>query len=354
MPRCLPFVLLIACSSPAPAREPAAQKPPTPRDAAVVTSAAPRIQRPTGCILRGAWKEQPRELRLAPDAKPYATVRDVTQAEATFADSVFVDVATPSLRLEGFVDHTRVIVHPTKPFVINGWLAPGPTAALQYRGEDGGVIAFELALPTGVKAKPVQSGRPCDELAIDDAAKFDPRTAIADATIDTGTLQANTPISLWIDPNQLSVAELNYDAPVAVDILERRPRHVRVAISATTLNPRDNIVVFGWVPSNRVKKDSTGFGGSWSSGDGTGAIAARPRKDTRFVSCPTEMPLVVDFDGQRRTVGAIVAKHAIEVLPGGDNFVEVLPHRAHAVLAEGARWLVQKAALDRCDVTTRP
>jgi hypothetical protein len=364
MHRLLPL-LLLACSSPKsePSAPVASGSAPAPIDAPVTVAPdadpfagyPPRVAGPIGCTLRGAWKDQPRQLRFAAGGKPYVEVFGNPSAEVTFGGAaVFAELEAPSLRLAGFVDPKATLLHPAVAFVVADWLVPGPSAQLAFAAEQGGRIAFDVALPDGVKAKaPVRGERACAELAVDASKKFDPNEVLDDSQKEA-MLHANRTIPLSIEPGKPPVAELRYKSSEAVEILDVRDKHVRVAVQVSSLNPKNNVVVFGWVPASAIHEKNTGFGGSWATGgDGVGGRRP-PRKDSTFVACTSETPLVVDFGGEQRTVGVVLPKITIEVFAGGEDFVEVQLHRVHATLVDGARWLVKRAALAGCAETSRP
>jgi hypothetical protein len=312
------------------------------------------------CVLRGAWTiDQPRALRLA-DGKLFATARNVQRAELVLGEApqAFVELASAPVRLWGFVEARAVTLHPATPFVVAGYAAPGPSAALRWLATRDQVVSFEVALPAHIKARrPPRGERPCAELAIDASAHFDPRTAIEADTASTAALPAKVAIPLALEPGRAPIATLRSpESEPRVDVLERRGEQARVAVLVDSLNPLDNVVVVGWVPASRLRPHTHGFGGSWGTGGGEPpARRLPPRRDTRFVTCSGEVPLVVELGAAQHLVGALAAGVVIEILPDprGD-LAEVRVAAANVELAPGARLLAKQAVLAGCASATGP
>lgn len=370
MPRWLFAVLMVSCSSPrrepAPAAASGSAAPAL--DAASVAAtpdaappdADPRagypdaIAAPTGCALAGRWREQPGALALAPGGAPYAEVRGTANAEVTLGDHVYAALSTPAVRLAGYVDAARLRLHAARPFAVGELAVPGPKLALRFVAHAGGQVTFELPLPAFAGKQALRGERACDDLAIDDRNRFDPREAIEVTTVREAYLHAKRSIPLARAPGEPPAAQLRYaDSPHA-DVLEERGKLVRVAIATPSLNPAEDVLLVGWVPASALHTNAHGFGGSWATGGDRGARRPPPRKDTRFVACPDEIPLAVELGGERRTVGSVITGAVIEVLPGDEDLVAVRLPAAPVELAEGARWLVTPAALANCAATTRP
>jgi hypothetical protein len=270
---------------------------------------------------------------------------------------VFTEFTTKNLRIGGFVDAKAVIVHANKPFTLVDWLAPGSTAELHFLSASEDKITFELQLPDGVKTKkPVHADRACSDLAIDTEAEFDEREAIGVETKRKTNLIADRTIPLSIEVGKPPVAQLRYEGNEAVDVLDEKGKHVRIAVKIGSLNPANNVTVFGWVPASALKTIASGSGGSWGTGGGAGGPGLPPRRDTTFVKCQAETPFAAEYKGERWTVGVVLPGFVIEVLPQkeGDDFVEVRLLRAGATLREGARWLVKQAALAGCAPAQKP
>ena len=367
MTRWLLGVLVFACGSPRPEPAPVtgsgSDSAPRPVDAAPVVVAIDadpfagypeRIARPTGCTLRGAWKEQPTELRLTADGKPFAELFQSTHADVTLGDGVFAELTTASIRVGGYIDKAKLRLHAAKPFVVDGYAIPGPKLPMRFVSAREAAITFELPLPNVVHAKAPLGTQPCSDLAIDDKATFDPRDAIEADTQSEAYLYAKRSIPLSLERGKPAVAELRYEQAEKVDVLERTDKLARVAVEINALNPAYHVMVFGWVPASALHDQASGFGGSWATGGDRSARRERPMKGTKLVTCAAETPLVIDVGGERRTVGVVLPNAVIEVVPGGEELAEVRFPRPNAELARGARWLVKQAALAGCAAVAAP
>ncbi|MDQ3341823.1 MAG: hypothetical protein M4D80_42290, partial [Myxococcota bacterium] len=313
MSRWLLGVLLFGCSSPKREAAPvgSGSAPPTPvvidAPVAVAIDADPyagypeRVARPESkCVLDGDWKDQPKALALTDGGKPFGEVFEITEASAVFGAGVFAEFTTASVKLAGFVDKSKLHVHAAAPFLVADFAAPGPKLAMKYISAEADQMTFELPLPPSAKTKaPLRTTRACGILAIDDQSDFFPRDAIDVDAQTYGLLVAKKAIALAVEPGKPPVVTLTYKSSPPVDVLETSGKLSRVVVEIGSLNPAEQVVFVGWVPSSAVLPRSGGFGGSWATGDDGAARRGPPRKNTKFVSCSSETPLAVELAGQR-------------------------------------------------------
>jgi hypothetical protein len=316
---------------------------------------APLAKPTTPCVLGGLWRGQPHELAFVDGGKPFASVFGVTEATASFADGVFVEASTESVRLTGYADKKRVELYAAKPFLVGGFVAPGPKLAMKYLAAKGDRLRFELALPKYAKTKvPLQGEQPCSDLAIDDETEFDARGAVDVLTEREAYVFSKKPIPLSIEAGKPPVVELQYESPQQVDVLETKAKLVRVAIHHNALNPAYHVTLFGWIPATALVEHSGGFGGSWATGGDRSGRNRPPVRNAKRVTCEGETPLVAELAGERRTVGMVMPNIVIEVPSGTEDFAEVRLGKANTELATGARWLVKRAALANCSEVNPP
>lgn len=365
MSRWLLGVLLFGCSSsrtePVPAGSGSAPPAQIVIDATVAIDAdlyagyPERVAKPESkCVLHGEWKDQPKALAFTDGGKPFGEVFQITEATAVFGAGVLAELTTPTVKLAGFIDKSKLHIHAAAPFLVADFAAPGPKLAMKYIGTDADQLTFELPLPPYAKTKaPMRTTRACGVLAIDDQSEFFPRDVIEADAQRNALLVANKAVALAVEPGKPPVATLTYRSSPPVDVLETSGKLSRVVIEIGTLNPAEQIVFVGWVPSSAILPRSGGFGGSWATGGDGAARRGPPRKNTRFVSCPTETPLAVELANERRTVGSVFPHVVLEVLADGD-FVEVRFAKPNVELVDGARWLVSQAALAGCAVVAAP
>ena len=293
----------------------------------------------------GKWEvEQPHELRLTPTGRPYATLSGVTVAKVTITGAVHALLVTPTVRLSGYVDPKALQLHPSRPFLAGGFLAPSPTFVIQLVEFASGKLSVEFPFPDAIRGEPLRELHACSDFTIE-PRPFEARAAIGGKNLRTAYLTENVPIPLSTQPGGAPIVRLQYETGLGptIEILEQSERNVRVVVLYNSLDPAHDAVLVGWVPVETIHHEAHGSGGSWASDGASGTPRARPSKNPR-VTCSTEVPLDVEFEGQRKTVGVVMPDVEIE-LAGGD---EVILVSANVALDEGARWLIAKPALASC------
>jgi hypothetical protein len=338
-----------------------------------------------GCTLQGRWEvEQPREIRLRPEGKAFATFYGTKHAEVRLPEmaampeaadagaaaakaprTAFVELDNTSARVWGLVPGDALVLHAGRPILLAGWAAPGPELPLRWLGSTPGKVAVELPLPKHVTAKaPPVGERLCDDLSLG-GASFLARDAIPAKSTGAAMLPDGVAIALAERLGGPAIAELIFPAgeDPLVDVLARSGTDARVAIFPSTLDPLADVVLVGWVPASLLRPHTHGFGGSWATGGGASPASGRHRGE--HWSCPREVPIVAELDGDRRLVGAVAPKTRIDVPAGGtssgsadggaeEDFVEVSLDAAQLMAAPGARLLVKRAALVGCVAPARP
>lgn len=353
MTRWLLGALLFGCSSPRPDPVPvgSARAPAPPADAALVPTDPPRLDAPRStCVLRGVWKDQPKTLALADGDTPFGEVFEITAATATLGTGVFAEFTTATARLAGYIDTSKLHVHAAEPFLVGDVAAPGPKLPMTYVATAGDQITFELPLPAYAKTQaPLRATRACKSLAIDDRTEFSPRDAVDADAQSHGLLRAKRAVPLAALPGKPAAVTLTYGSAQPVDILETSGKQSRVVVEVSSLNPAEQLVFVGWVPSAAIAKGGGGMGGSWATGGDRPAQRTPPSKHAKRVACPGEIPLVVELGGERRTVGVVLPNAVLEIVADAD-LSEIRFAKPNVELVTGARWLVSRAALAGCAV----
>jgi hypothetical protein len=335
------LMALFACGTTPKREEPApAPSAPPPADAAIIADAAVVATAP--CVLHtDAWRDQP--AALAVGGKPFVDMLEVAHAKVDLATAT-ATLQTRAITVTGEIKDLRL--HAAAPFVLGNYAAPGAKVPMMLVSSTGDQATVELVVPF-TKAK-VRGARACSDLALDDAAEFDPRDAIGVETASTAYVHDKRPVPLAIEYGKPAVVTLRFvDSPRA-DILEKRGTHARVAIYSDSLNPAEHVMFVGWVPQSALHTNAHGFGGSWATGGNRSPGRERPVAGAKLVTCAKEIALDVELEGARHTVGTIAANAIIEVLP--DDSVRI--RDSGAELLKGARWAVAKTALAVC--VTRP
>jgi hypothetical protein len=310
----------------------------------------------SGCKLSGQWEtEQPRALRFRPSSPPFLTLHGAKRAEVTLleeADPIaFVELSSDVVRAFGFLSG-EVGLHPAKPFLVAGYIAPASESRLVWRGSKGGKVGIEIDV--GKFLEPFvapKDDRACDDVTLSSTAKFAARDAIAEVTKTTEQLPVAHPIALRKDAKGPPIAEIHPSSCPAlfVDVIERSGPDARVVVQPCSLDPMLSYVVVGWVPASLLIARAGGTGGSFAFGGGIGDISARRRG--KRASCEGEVPLVAEQAGEMHLIGAIAAKTVIDLFEAGPaGYVRVLPLRGNLELGAGVRLLAKESFLAGCKV----
>lgn len=363
------LLTLVACAGSPPA-EPTPRAPaPAPRAQPVSSRALAGYPPPAepgsvACVVTGGWgPDQPHELRFRRGGRTFATLHKVKRATLSLGEdpaSPFVDLTSDDARLWGYVVADQLLIHPSAPILLAGYLAPGPTAELRWLGARSEPAAVEVKVPDFVKpvAPPREQVR-CRDLAIDER-DFDPREAFGAAEGDSIMLAERTAIPISQTPNGPPVAELRFESAGSplIDVVERKGDRARIVIGHSSLNPAENVLVVGWVAAAALRPHSHGFGGSWgSAGDGSSPLGRR-REGWRMVACAHDVPIVVEVESERHLVGAIRKGVTLEVPPeadkAGDQLVEIAERSRELELADDTRLLAKGSSLANCSEPVAP
>ncbi len=363
------LLLLAACggqAAPPASPDPAPVKPSSRPVSARALPGYPLPEEPRGatCVLTGPWlPDQPHELRFRRGGRTFATVNHVTRAALSLGEdpgSPFVELSAPDARLWGVVVADQLLIHPARPLLLDGYLVPGPTAVLRWVGAAAEPVPIEIQLPEFVRP----ASRPRDDLGCADLslaeAEFDPRTAIDAPDGEDMLLVEGKAIPLAREPAGTAVAELRFESggSPSVEVIERRGERARIVVHHSSLNPAENVLVVGWVASSALVSHPHGFGGSWgSAGDATSALP-RPHDGWQMVTCPREVPIVVELERERHLVGAVTAGVRLELPPdadrAGDGLVEIATRTRQIEFADDVRVLTRGSALAGCATATAP
>jgi hypothetical protein len=365
----LPF-LLAACGS-QPASPTTARRPPPARARPRVASPRalpgyppPEEPRAATCVLTGPWSpEEPHELRFRRGGRTFATVNHVTRAALSLGDdpgSPFAELSAPEARLWGVVVADQLLIHPARPLLLDGYLAPGPTAVLRWVGAAAEPVPIEVQLPEFIRpAAPPRDDVRCSDLSLDEP-EFDPRAAIDAPAGQDMLLVEGKAIPLAREPAGPAAAELRFEdgGSPSIEVIERRGDRVRIVVHHSSLNPAENVLVVGWVASSALASRPAGFGGSWGSGGDATSALPRPREGWQMVTCPREVPLVVELERERHLVGAVAAGVRLELPPdadrAGDGLVEIAVRTRQIEFADDVRVLAKGSALAGCTAATAP
>lgn len=277
----------------------------------------------------------------------YATAFRTAKARLALAGTAaFLEIDLPGFRFWGHVD--RPVLHPARAFVMAGYLVPGSHATLRAVAAKPAGVTVELAPPAFVKPLLTpRDTRACKELGLG-YAELVPTSAL-DRALEPQTykLPANTPVPLAATPGASPVAELRFDEEASLRLVEQRGDLARVFIHEST--DRDaSISVVGWVPRALLAETApSGREGSGAAGGGP-PVSSGLSRAKRHVSCPHEVPLVVELGATRQLVGAIQPSTTFGVGDGDGEMVAIVPDRIALQLAPEAHLLVKRSAIADC------
>ena len=361
-------LLAVACGRPAPPPTLPAPAPATrarpPSSRALPGYPPPVEPRTAACVLTGDWSpEQPHELRFRRGGRTFATMNHVDKAVLALGEnaaSPFVELSSAHARLWGVVIADQLLLHAAQPILLDGYLAPGPSAVLRWIGADREPAPVEVLVPDFVAPAASPRGEVrCADLATGEK-EFDPRAAIDAPDGERMMLIEKKAVPLSREPDGSIAAELRFaeaGSPI-VEVIERRGDRARVVVHHSSMNPAENVLLVGWVPASALAPHSHGFGGSWGSGGDATSSLPRPREGWRTVTCTHEVPLVVELEGERHLVGAVASGVRLEIPPdarkAGDGLLEIVVRSRQVEFAEDVRVLARGSLVAGCSPTLAP
>ena len=342
----------LAASSASATVEPEVDGPPLPDEL--------RGPKSTACTLESdsLFSEHNWVLRLEPGGPEAIAVHGDVAATMQLSggsplDGAFVELHDARASLRGWLNGADVRLGIARPLVIAGYLVPYSWAALSWRGagsapgrvrvgaEDDPSVRFE---------EPAVQEVDCDAVTIGDPPGFKPLDALPAPVGSSYATLASASVAVAREPSGSTAAVI--DAPRArVWTLGTEGSKTRI------LYPAARAFIFGWVDSSNLRATSEpasqpGTGGSWGWGSGPGLPFASS------LGCDRRLPVVVEVDGKRATVGHLEANQTLQVSNGPRRRgppAPLPPFRPVRLqgntwfrVAGGAELLGRTAELERC------
>jgi len=214
------------------------------------------------------------------------------------------------------------------------WVSAKPNAV---------AVTFEPSSGVALEDPPLSAELPCDALALDPTS-VDMRAAVPGLKPGKrGLLGMRRVIPPSITPGGAPVANLTAQpgADAEITLLELSGQHARI------LWERSEALVFGWVPTSGLQT-ATGPRSLRGYGTGSGSGFGRSVHPRTTVVCPDDVPLVAEAEGERLTVGRVLAGVTINVMDKGEEErVVVVPSGIFWVPSE-VKLLVRAARLNGC------
>lgn len=339
---------------PAPVAAPRPAATPDGGDEGAAASLPPPVTlpEPAGCVLDGPWNpgEDAVELRLQSGGPVYAELIGVADARLHLAvgraGEAGLEIEAGNAWLRARIDREAVALRPARAVAFQGFAVPLESARLGLQSVEPGFVSVVLPGVPGVEVTrgPLQERLRCEQVTAGQVA-FDATAAAGDRGGDkAGLLRLGRPIPLSVEPGGAPVAALRAkdDEDAEVMIVGTSGSRTRV------LWWREEALIFGWVPTAdlRPKPAPGGEIGEALGGGGLGLSGVGEEKEK--VTCPGELPLVVEVGGQRATVGRTRAGAVIEILERSQPYARVSVSLWPVVLHERAQLLVRAADLAGC------
>lgn len=339
--------------APAPAAEPAA--PERPADAPDPPELP--LPDPAACTLtaerwRGAATTT--DLRLRRGGPVFATISSPAArlhlpAGPAEAGAV-LEAEDAGLALRGHIDGSAVVLRPAQPVLLGGFAVPQPDAALAWEQAAPGLVSVRFQPGAGVEVLegPLRAEVRCDAVALE-RSRFDARAAVSGARLDRrALLRMGRAIPLAAAPGAAPAARL-----LPADDLDAEVRVIEVnGARSRVIWERNDVLVFGWVASadlRPVPKNLTGQGYGTGSGSGFG----RSVHSIARVVCPADVPVIVEIEGERATVGRVRAGTVIDVMKRGGDHAPIVVQSGRISIPSGASLLAREDHLAACSPAPR-
>jgi len=206
-------------------------------------------------------------------------------------------VETSMLRLRGVSHAASVPLFPARASTFDGLLTPLARRRLRWTRAASGAVLLSLDAPRRARLRPNPAWRECAYLRLRPPPPFEPE-ALPPRSLRRPLRLAPGRWSLYVSPGDARGphAEIDLVASDAVTLLEDSGlRWARV------LWVLDDVALVGWIDRRSTPSITIGHGSSSGSGMGWA------RRCPHAVTCPAEMPLLVDDRGARRAVGHVRA-----------------------------------------------
>ena len=257
-----------------------------------------------------------------------------------------LEVTDDVFALRGHLASDDIWLHAAKAMALGGAVIPLSRARLGWIAARSGAVAVTFDPHEGIElVQPIAEDVPCEALSLD-AASIEPSAALpASKQAKMLLLRAGVPVPLSLTAGGAPLARLTAKAgaDAFVTVLETAGKDTRVSWR------RRESVIFGWVPTSQLEVPRAGLMGSDSSSGGGGISCGSSYAVSRVV-CPEDVPFIVEADGERMTVGKILAGVTIEVMDATGDYRHFVVRSAKLRFTGDA--LVRAQRLKDCRVLT--
>ncbi|MBL0219850.1 MAG: hypothetical protein IPQ07_39045 [Myxococcales bacterium] len=283
------------------------------------------------------------KLSFAADAAPFATViaANTTMSLPQAGSGMFAQIDDGGIRI-GAWSHEPTL-HLARAVALSKIVYPRPVAKVSWEGlQRTGAVAISLDVSSALSEPTTASAEvACKDLSIAEASYKLP-SSIPAPTKGEIILTGETPLSAT--PGGKPVAKVQQSPTVTLMMVGKRGAATHILID----DP--DFVVHGWIPTSAIDE---GVGLRMGRGVGYVNRSARiTQPNSENQDCVRDLPLFVEFGGNRAEVGVFVAGHPhphIVDKVDAAGFIGVEPYgRQWLALEPGARLVMREADRALC------
>ena len=388
--RALPWasLLLAACAAaplaspepPAPPAPPAPGAPSAPGAPPAVSSVArvdspPRPALPptippavgASCTLQGSKDTAEQALFLPGKSRPFGHLSGGPFELALPASGEPVVAARgPTVSLQAQTRFPSIALHPRRPLVLGGVVSPSGMATLQVRSvtAEGLTIRYEVGIPR-VRVRPgtLEGAVRCEDVSLD-ASSF-PQDGVVPSTQKATRMELRGGKAIPLRASEGGPVALELETPPVKPREKRKTRQLAVddlmapVIQVVkTSGPQSQVVFtwnqttfFGWVPSASLQPAQQNLANLFGMGGLLGALGAPAQAgeepDPQRI-CDQEVPLLVEHEGGRATLGAVQAGVCIDLREKSPDGIRIALRKSGLRTVKEARLLAPAWAVDAC------
>ncbi len=288
------------------------------------------------------------DLALRPGGKPFVRITGgAAQLSIPVgpAGDTLLQIRDAGFTVEGHAPATAAALRPNVPIVLNGFAIPTMYARLAWSEGTGGSLTLTHASDAELEVldPPLRATRPCGDVGLE-GGSFEAEDAVpGGGEAKKKEVKAFLPgsrVELASEPKGKPVARVTVKEATLVRVFESRGGMSRVSF------PGGMLVLFGWVKTSDLKPAGplSGYG----SGHGRKGLKEPAFAVQERLRCASDVPLVAEVEGERRTVGAIGKNKPIEVLERAPDEARVRVWTKGIHAAEGASLLVRAVDVAGC------
>jgi len=254
-----------------------------------------------------------------------------------------LDVGSEGLVVAGVVAREQVTLFAARAFAMNGVVFPTSRAPLSWTEGFADGVTVTTALPREIVAQspPVVAKRLCSDLTLDRGTTLDlAKEVFGQSRGNYRLLSVGRKIEVFSDPTRPAEVKLMFAEDTFAQSFKTLGAYSSIGVAI------GDLFVAGWVKTAHLK-EARGGPESGVGGGGFGMIGARI-KPLMTVTCAADVPIAVEVDGERATVGYILAPTPIEIRDRGEPFTHIQVKNRNIHVDGNARLLARASDLLAC------